>query len=222
MDVQFIDYMVALRSSGLPGPVRSVALWIASRCAGSWVVTVKTVAADSGFSAATVKRSISALEADGWLVRISGPTGNRYRIMIPDDSKVGSERANGMAQSEPAPLNKLAQREPRIGSERANEMAQSEPAYTRTIQEQTKTNLAPAPTPAPAHACESRIPVAPIVIEVKAWKVARALVDARDPGIDAITQGKGTASLGYLRQLLGSQDGFKRLQPYLVKHQIRI
>jgi hypothetical protein len=101
-------------------------------------------------------------------------------------------------------------------------MAQSEPAYTRTIQEQTKTNLAPAPTPAPAHACESRIPVAPIVIEVKAWKVARALVDARDPGIDAITQGKGTASLGYLRQLLGSQDGFKRLQPYLVKHQIRI
>ena len=89
-----------------------------------------------------------------------------------------------------------------------------------------KTNLAPArtpaPTPTPAHACESRIPVAPIVIEVKAWRVARALAAARDPGIDAITQGKGTASIGYLRQLLGSQDGFKRLQPYLVKHQIRI
>lgn len=145
MAIAFMDYMIALRASGLPGPTRSVALWVATRCANGWPVTIETIAMDSGFSAATVKRHLVILETSGWLSRQTDRNkGNRYELQIPTSSLAqseptdGSERANGMAQSEPAD-----------GSERANRMAQSEPTYIRTIQEhKNNKNLTCARTPA--------------------------------------------------------------------------
>lgn len=117
MSISFTDYMVALRSSSLPGPVRSIALWIASRCSNGWPVTRETVAEDSGFSRSTVTRSIAELCEKGWLV----PTRNR---------RLG----NSYELSIPKPLS--AHSEPTVGSERAYKKAQSEPTYIRTIQEQ--------------------------------------------------------------------------------------
>ena len=157
MAIAFMDYMIALRASGLSGPTRSVALWVATRCANGWPVTIETIAMDSGFSAATVKRHLVILETSGWLSRQTDRNkGNRYELQIPTSSLAqseptdGSERANGMAQNELSNPNgwlrvsqRIAQSEPTDGSERANRMAQSEPTYIRTIQEH-KNNKNPA------------------------------------------------------------------------------
>ena len=140
MAIAFMDYMIALRASGLPGPTRSVALWVATRCANGWPVTIETIAMDSGFSVATVKRHLSILETSRWLSRQTDRNkGNRYDLQIPASSLAqseptdSSERANGMAQSELSNPNgwlrvsqRIAQSEPTDGSERANGMAQSE------------------------------------------------------------------------------------------------
>ena len=163
MAIAFMDYMIALRASGLPGPTRSVALWVATRCANGWPVTIETIAMDSGFSVATVKRHLSILETSRWLSRQTDRNkGNRYDLQIPASSLAqseptdSSERANGMAQSELSNPNgwlrvsqRIAQSEPTDGSERANRMAQSEPTYIRTIQEhKNNKNLTCARTPA--------------------------------------------------------------------------
>ena len=157
MAITFTDYMIALRGSSLPGPTRSVALWVATRCSNGWSVTIETIAADSGFSVATVKRHLTVLEASGWLRRQTDRgNGNRYDLQIPvamlaqSEPTDSSERANTMAQSEPSNPNgwlresqQIAQSEPTDSSERANMMAQSEPTYIRTIQEH-KNNKNPA------------------------------------------------------------------------------
>ena len=162
MAIAFFDYVAALRESDLPGPVRSVAFWIASRCANGWPVTRETVAADSGFSRATVTRAISELREKGWLVSDRNRRqGNSYQVSIPrllsaqSEPVTGSERAYREAHSEPKeaqsePLKKSlsAQSEPTVGSERAYKKAQSEPTYIRTIQEQQEHPRACARTPA--------------------------------------------------------------------------
>lgn len=162
MAIAFFDYVAALRESDLPGPARSVAFWIASRCANGWPVTRETVAADSGFSRATVTRAISELREKGWLVSDRNRRqGNSYQVSIPrllsaqSEPVTGSERAYREAHSEPKeaqsePLKKSlsAQSEPTVGSERAYKKAQSEPTYIRTIQEQQEHPRACARTPA--------------------------------------------------------------------------
>lgn len=162
MAIAFFDYVAALRESDLPGPVRSVAFWIASRCANGWPVTRETVAADSGFSRATVTRAISELREKGWLMsNRNRRQGNSYQVSIPrrlsaqSEPVTGSERAYREAHSEPKeaqsePLKKSlsAQSEPTVGSERAYKKAQSEPTYIRTIQEQQEHPRACARTPA--------------------------------------------------------------------------
>ena len=116
MAIAFMDYMIALRASGLSGPVRSVALWIASRCSNGWSVSLDLIASDSGYSRSTVKRAIDDLEAMGWLTREPDKVkGNSYELLIPFGSKV--------------------QGEPSIGSGRTYEKVQSEPTYIRTKQE---------------------------------------------------------------------------------------
>ena len=116
MAIAFMDYMIALRASGLSGPVRSVALWIASRCSNGWSVSLDLIASDSGYSRSTVKRAIDDLEAMGWLTREPDKVkGNSYELLIPFGSKV--------------------QGEPTIGSGRTYEKVQSEPTYIRTKQE---------------------------------------------------------------------------------------
>lgn len=150
MAIAFFDYVAALRESDLPGPTRSVAFWIASRCANGWPVTRETVAADSGFSRATVTRAVAELREKGWLVSDRNRRqGNSYQVSIPrllsaqSEPVTGSERAYKEAHSEPKeaqsePFKKSlsAQSEPTVGSERAYKKAQSEPTYIRTIQEQ--------------------------------------------------------------------------------------
>lgn len=150
MAIAFFDYVAALRESDLPGPTRSVAFWIASRCANGWPVTRETIAADSGFSRATVTRAVAELREKGWLVSDRNRRqGNSYQVSIPrllsaqSEPVTGSERAYKEAHSEPKeaqsePLKKSlsAQSEPTVGSERAYKKAQSEPTYIRTIQEQ--------------------------------------------------------------------------------------
>ena len=129
MAIAFFDYVAALRESVLPGPTRSVAFWIASRCANGWPVTRETVAADSGFSRATVTRAVAELREKGWLVSDRNRRqGNSYQVSIPRFLS---------AQSEPA-----------TGSERAYKKAQSEPTYIRTIQEQQEHPRLCARTPA--------------------------------------------------------------------------
>ena len=162
MAIAFFDYVAALRESDLPGPTRSVAFWIASRCANGWPVTRETVAADSGFSRATVTRAVDELREKGGLVsdRIRRQ-GNSYQVSIPrflsaqSEPATGSERAYKEAHSEPKeaqsePLKKSlsAQSEPTVGSERAYKKAQSEPTYIRTIQEQQEHPRVCARTPA--------------------------------------------------------------------------
>lgn len=135
MAIAFFDYVAALRESDLPGPARSVAFWIASRCANGWPVTRETVAADSGFSRATVTRAISELREKGWLVSDRNRRqGNSYQVSIPRLLSAQSEPKE--AQSEPLKKSLSAQSEPTVGSERAYKKAQSEPTYIRTIQEQ--------------------------------------------------------------------------------------
>lgn len=144
MAIAFFDYVAALRESDLPGPVRSVAFWVASRCANGWPVTRETVAADSGFSRATVTRAISELREKGWLVSDRNRRqGNSYQVSIPrflsaqSEPAIGSERACKEAQSKPT-----------VGSEGAYKKAQSEPTYIRTIQEQQEHPRACARPPA--------------------------------------------------------------------------
>ena len=141
MAIAFFDYVAALRESDLPGPTRSVAFWIASRCANGWPVTRETVAADSGFSRATVTRAVAELREKGWLVSDRNRRqGNSYQVSIPrflsaqSEPATGSERAYKEAHSEPKeaqsePLKKSlsAQSEPATGSERAYKEAHSEP-----------------------------------------------------------------------------------------------
>ena len=162
MAIAFFDYVAALRESDLPGPTRSVAFWIASRCANGWPVTRETVAADSGFSRATVTRAVAELREKGWLVSDRNRRqGNSYQMSIPrflsaqSEPATGSERAYKEAHSEPKeaqsePLKKSlsAQSEPTVGSERAYKKAQSEPTYIRTIQEQQEHPRVCARTPA--------------------------------------------------------------------------
>ena len=162
MAIAFFDYVAALRESDLPGPTRSVAFWIASRCANGWPVTRETVAADSGFSRATVTRAVAELRDKGWLVSDRNRRqGNSYQVSIPrllsaqSEPVTGSERAYKEAHSEPKeaqsePLKKSlsAQSEPTVGSERAYKKAQSEPTYIRTIQEQQEHPRVCARTPA--------------------------------------------------------------------------
>lgn len=162
MAIAFFDYVAALRESDLPGPTRSVAFWIASRCANGWPVTRETVAADSGFSRATVTRAVAELRERGWLVSDRNRRqGNSYQVSIPrflsaqSEPATGSERAYKEAHSEPKeaqsePLKKSlsAQSEPTVGSERAYKKAQSEPTYIRTIQEQQEHPRVCARTPA--------------------------------------------------------------------------
>mgnify|MGYP000342645029 CR=1 FL=1 len=162
MAIAFFDYVAALRESDLPGPTRSVAFWIASRCANGWPVTRETVAADSGFSRATVTRAVAELREKGWLVSDRNRRqGNSYQVSIPrflsaqSEPATGSERAYKEAHSEPKeaqsePLKKSlsAQSEPTVGSERAYKKAQSEPTYIRTIQEQQEHRRVCARTPA--------------------------------------------------------------------------
>ncbi len=162
MAIAFFDYVAALRESDLPGPTRSVAFWIASRCANGWPVTRETVAADSGFSRATVTRAVAELREKGWLVSDRNRRqGNSYQVSIPrflsaqSEPATGSERAYKEAHSEPKeaqsePLKKSlsAQSEPTVGSERAYKKAQSEPTYIRTIQEQQEHPRVCARTPA--------------------------------------------------------------------------
>lgn len=130
MAIAFMDYMIALRASGLSGPVRSVALWIASRCSNGWSVSLDLIASDSGYSRSTVKRAIDDLEAMGWLTREPDKVkGNSYELLIPFGSKV--------------------QGEPTIGSGRTYEKVQSEPTYIRTKQEhKNNKNLTCARPPA--------------------------------------------------------------------------
>lgn len=147
MAIAFFDYVAALRESDLPGPARSVAFWIASRCANGWPVTRETVAADSGFSRATVTRAISELREKGWLVSDRNRRqGNSYQVSIPRLLSAHSEPKE--AQSEPLKKSLSAQSEPTVGSERAYKKAQSEPTYIRTIQEQQEHPRACARTPA--------------------------------------------------------------------------
>lgn len=147
MAIAFFDYVAALRESDLPGPVRSVAFWIASRCANGWPVTRETVAADSGFSRATVTRAISELREKGWLVSDRNRRqGNSYQVSIPRFLSAQSEPKE--AQSEPLKKSLSAQNEPTVGSEGAYKKAQSEPTYIRTIQEQQEHPRACARPPA--------------------------------------------------------------------------
>lgn len=149
MAIAFMDYMIALRASGLSGPVRSVALWIASRCSNGWSVSLDLIASDSGYSRSTVKRAIDDLEAMGWLTREPDKVkGNSYELLIPFGSKVqgeptiGSGRTYEKVQSEPSTGNgrfteslQKVQGEPTVGSGRTYEKVQSEPTYIRTKQE---------------------------------------------------------------------------------------
>lgn len=140
MAIAFFDYVAALRESDLPGPTRSVAFWIASRCANGWPVTRETVAADSGFSRATVTRAVAELREKGWLVSDRNRRqGNSYQVSIPrflsaqSEPATGSERAYKEAHSEPL---------------KKSLSAQSEPTYIRTIQEQQEHPRVCARTPA--------------------------------------------------------------------------
>lgn len=149
MAIAFMDYMIALRASGLSGPVRSVALWIASRCSNGWSVSLDLIASDSGYSRSTVKRAIDDLEAMGWLIREPDKVkGNSYELLIPFGSKVqgeptiGSGRTYEKVRSEPTTGNgrftenlQKVQGEPTVGSGRTYEKVQSEPTYIRTKQE---------------------------------------------------------------------------------------
>lgn len=178
MAVSFTEYMVALRSSGLAGPTRSLALWIAARCANDWAVTRETIVGDSGFSRATVARAIEHLETTRWLKRTSSRKGNRYELMIPEQPEGLTEsplqendritESLQRAQSEPteglteSPLREndgltenllRAHSEPTKGSQRAYAWAHSEPIYIRTKQE-PKNNKNPALARTPAYARE--------------------------------------------------------------------
>ena len=144
MSVSFMEYLIALRSSDLSGPVRALAVWIASRCSDGWPVTLDGLVKDSGFSRSTVKRAIDQLELVGWLARSTGRRkGNTYELSIPasrvveNPQKVQDEPSDGNSRFT-ANLQK-GHGEPTVGSQRASQLAHSEPTYIRTKQEQKRT-----------------------------------------------------------------------------------
>lgn len=172
MAVSFTEYMVALRSSDLPGSTRSIALWVASRCSDGWPVTREMIADDSGFSRATVTRAVTELCDRGWLVPTRNRRqGNSYELAIPrflsahSEHTEGSQRAYKNAQGEHinAPLSAhgepntahgehlkesiSAHNEHTEGSQRADKYAHGEHTYTRTEQKQQKHPRVCARTP---------------------------------------------------------------------------
>ena len=77
--------------------------------------------------------------------------------------------------------------------------------------------------PAPAPARETAIPAHPIAPKFKAWGVAHRLIDTGDPEVFALTGGRKESSAGQLVSLLtGSDAGFQKVHPLLVKHQISV
>jgi hypothetical protein len=70
-------------ASELPGPSKSVALWIVSHCSSTRLEcypSTRTLAAESGFHRKSVERAIVALEAAGWIYTWrSGPNERRVR-----------------------------------------------------------------------------------------------------------------------------------------------
>lgn len=233
MAITFTDYMIALRGSSLPGPTRSVALWVATRCSNGWSVTIETIAADSGFSVATVKRHLTVLEASGWLRRQTDRgNGNRYDLQIPvamlaqSEPTDSSERANTMAQSEPSNPNgwlresqQIAQSEPTDGSERANMMAQSEPTYIRTIQEH-KNNKNPARACAPAREEDAATIKHSDLSQTQLWGWVKELEKDPDAKAEVLkfkfyrTSTGGIYKDAFVTALLSSERLFEHFRPW--------
>ena len=205
MAIAFMDYMIALRASGLSGPTRSVALWVATRCANGWPVTIETIAMDSGFSAATVKRHLVILETSGWLSRQTDRNkGNRYELQIPTSS--------------------LAQSEPTDGSERANRMAQSEPTYIRTIQEH-KNNKNPAQACAHTREEDAATIRHSDLNQTQLWEWVRELEKDPDAKAEVLkfkfyrTSTGGIYKDAFVTALLSSERLFESFRPWFVRLQ---
>ena len=147
MVIPFIDYLTALRASDLPGIPRAIAVWIASRCADGWHVTLRDIVDDSGYSRATVVRAIAELESTGWIIRESDKKrGNQYQIQIPciENDTIGRGKSREVSRSTVS--TQKAHSEPTEGSQRAVQKAHSEPTYIRTKQEQINKNKVPITT----------------------------------------------------------------------------
>ena len=205
MAIAFMDYMIALRASGLSGPTRSVALWVATRCANGWPVTIETIAMDSGFSAATVKRHLVILETSGWLSRQTDRNkGNRYELQIPTSS--------------------FAQSEPTDGSERANRMAQSEPTYIRTIQEH-KNNKNPAQACAHTREEDAATIRHSDLNQTQLWEWVRELEKDPDAKAEVLkfkfyrTSTGGIYKDAFVTALLSSERLFESFRPWFVRLQ---
>lgn len=234
MAIAFMDYMIALRASGLSGPVRSVALWIASRCSNGWSVSLDLIASDSGYSRSTVKRAIDDLEAMGWLTREPDKVkGNSYELLIPFGSKVqgeptvGSGRTYEKVQGEPTTGNgrfteslQKVQGEPTIGPGRTYEKVQSEPTYIRTKQEhKNNKNLACAREEDAATIKHSDLN------QPQLWGWVREL--EKDPGAKAEvlkckfyrTPSGGIHKDVFVTALLTSEELFEHFRPWFVRLQ---
>ena len=234
MAIAFMDYMIALRASGLSGPVRSVALWIASRCSNGWSVSLDLIASDSGYSRSTVKRAIDDLEAMGWLTREPDKVkGNSYELLIPFGSKVqgepsiGSGRTYEKVQSEPTTGNgrfteslQKVQGEPTVGSGRTYEKVQSEPTYIRTKQEhKNNKNLA----------CAREGDVATIkhsaLNQQQLWGWVRELEKDPDAKAEVLKKEFYRTPTGGIRKelfvtdLLYDEQVFERFRPWFVRLQ---
>ena len=237
MAIAFFDYVAALRESDLPGPTRSVAFWIASRCANGWPVTRETVAADSGFSRATVTRAVAELREKGWLVSDRNRRqGNSYQVSIPrllsaqSEPVTGSERAYKEAHSEPKeaqsePLKKFlsAQSEPTVGSERAYKKAQSEPTYIRTIQEQQEHPRVCARTPAREE--DAATIRHSDLNQTQLWEWVRELEKDPDAKAEVLkfkfyrTSTGGIYKDAFVTALLSSERLFESFRPWFVRLQ---
>lgn len=234
MAIAFMDYMIALRASGLSGPVRSVALWIASRCSNGWSVSLDLIASDSGYSRSTVKRAIDDLEAMGWLTREPDKVkGNSYELLIPFGSKVqgeptiGSGRTYEKAQSEPTTGNgrfteslQKVQGEPTVGSGRTYEKVQSEPTYIRTKQEhKNNKNLACAREEDAATIKHSDLN------QTQLWGWVRELEKDPDAKTEVLKCRYYRTSSGEVRKdvfvtaLLSSEKLFEHFRPWFVRLQ---
>ena len=205
MAIAFMDYMIASRASGGSGPTRSVALWVATRCANGWPVTIETIAMDSGFSAATVKRHLVILETSGWLSRQTDRNkGNRYELQIPTSS--------------------LAQSEPTDGSERANRMAQSEPTYIRTIQEH-KNNKNPAQACAHTREGDAATIKHSDLSQTQLWGWVKELEKDPDAKAEVLkfkfyrTSTGGIYKDAFVTALLSSERLFESFRPWFVRLQ---
>ena len=234
MAIAFMDYMIALRASGLSGPVRSVALWIASRCSNGWSVSLDLIASDSGYSRSTVKRAIDDLEAMGWLTREPDKVkGNSYELLIPFGSKVqgeptvGSGRTYEKVQSEPTTGNgrfteslQKVQCEPTIGPGRTYEKVQSEPTYIRTKQEhKNNKNLACAREEDAATIKHSDLN------QTQLWGWVRELEKDPDAKTEVLKCRYYRTSSGEVRKdvfvtaLLSSEKLFEHFRPWFVRLQ---